>query len=93
MLAVGVLTLVMLTSYTYVIPVFASRICQVFSLSVEQYGTMIGLGSLSQIASLLLVGLMITHFGVPGCVEFQSFLLSELADALHSLALVEICLR
>ena len=70
MMAVGVLMLVMLTSYTYVIPVFAIRICQLFSLSVEEYGTMIGLGSLSQIASLLLVGLMITRFGGRRISEF-----------------------
>ena len=71
MMAVGVLMLVMLTSYTYVIPVFAIRICQLFSLSVEEYGTMIGLGSLSQIASLLLVGLMITRFGGRRISEFS----------------------
>ena len=45
--AAAVLILGMLTSYNGVIPVFSTRICQYFSLSVEQYGTMIGLRYLS----------------------------------------------
>ena len=37
-LAGTVLILAMLTSYNGVMPVFAPRICEYFSLSVEQYG-------------------------------------------------------
>ena len=68
-LAVAVLTLIMLTSYHGVIPVFAERICGVFSLSKEQYGTMLGVAGFGNIAALLLVGLMISRFGVRRITE------------------------
>ena len=70
-LAAAVLILAMLTSYNGVMPVFATRICKFFSLSVEQYGTMIGLGVLVQIPALLLVGLLIARFGVRRIAEFS----------------------
>ena len=69
--AAAVLILGMLTSYNGVIPVFSTRICQYFSLSVEQYGTMIGLGGLGKIPALLLVGMMIVRFGVRRIVELS----------------------
>ena len=65
------LILAMMTSYNGVMPVFASRICDYFSLTVEQYGTMIGLGGLAQIPALLLVGLLIGRFGVRRITEFS----------------------
>ena len=70
-LAAAVLILAMMTSYNGVMPVFASRICEYFSLTVEQYGTMIGLGGLAQIPALLLVGLLIGRFGVRRITEFS----------------------
>jgi len=70
-LAAVVLTFAMLTTYNGVIPIFSTRICQYFSLSVEQYGTMIGLGSLGQMISLVLVGLMIARFGVRRIAEYS----------------------
>ena len=68
-LAIGLIALAILTAYSNVIPVFATRISRYFSLSVEQYGTMIGLGSLGQMAALLLAGLMIARFGVRRIAE------------------------
>ena len=63
-LAAVVIVLVMLTSYNGVTPVFATRLCEYFELSVEQYGTTIGLGSVGEISALLLAGLLIARFGV-----------------------------
>ena len=68
-LAGGVLFLGLLTSYSGVIPVFATRICEYFSLSIEQYGTTIGLGSVGQSVSLFLVGILIARFGVRRITE------------------------
>ncbi len=68
-LAFAVVILFTLTAYHGVMTVFGPRIREYFSLSVEQYGTMIGLGGLGQNVSLLLVGLMISRFGVRRITE------------------------
>ena len=70
-LVAAVMILVILTTYHGVIPVFATRISQYFSLSGEQYGTMIGLRNLGEITALLLVGLLIAAFGVRRIVELS----------------------
>ncbi|MBI82781.1 MAG: hypothetical protein CMJ81_06270 [Planctomycetaceae bacterium] len=62
-LAAAIIFLIMMVSYNGVTPVFATRICEYFSLSAEQYGTTIGLGIFGEIAAFLLVGLIITRFG------------------------------
>ena len=63
-LTATVIVLVMLTSYNGVTPIFANRMREHFSLSAEQYGTTIGLGTFGGITAFLLVGLSITRFGV-----------------------------
>ena len=68
-LAIAVLIFFTLTAYTGVINVFGPRLREYFSLTFEQYGTMTGLGSLGQTVSLLLVGLVISRFGVRRITE------------------------
>ena len=68
-LAGAVLILTMLTAYNGVIPVLATRICKYFSLSTEQYGTLIGMSSLLQIPALLSAGFLIARFGVRRTAE------------------------
>lgn len=68
-LAITVLSFFTLTAYSGVTSVFAPRLREHFSLNFEQYGTMTGLGSLGQMVSLLLVGLVISRFGVRRITE------------------------
>ena len=70
-LAIAVLLFFNLTAYSGVIDVFSPRLREYFSLSFEQWGTMTGLGSLGQTASLLLVGLVIARFGVRRITELS----------------------
>ena len=70
-LAIAVLIIFNLTSYSGVIGVFSPRLREYFSLTYEQWGTMQGLGSLGQTVSLLLVGLVIARFGVRRITELS----------------------
>ena len=69
-LAVTVICLNGLTSYAATtFPVFGTRIRELFSLSAEQYGTLIGMQSLGRIPAFLSVGPLISRFGVRRIAE------------------------
>ena len=70
-LAIAVLIIFNLTSYSGVMGVFSPRLREYFSLTYEQWGTMSGLGSLGQTVSLLLVGFVIARFGVRRITELS----------------------
>ena len=63
-LAVTVICLNALTAYTSTFPVFGTRIREFFSLSAEQYGSLMGMMSLGRVPALLSVGPLISLFGV-----------------------------
>ena len=68
-LAVTVICLNALTAYTSTFPVFGTRIREFFSLSAEQYGSLMGMMSLGRIPALLSVGPLISLFGVRRIAE------------------------
>ncbi|MCH2203688.1 MAG: MFS transporter [Fuerstiella sp.] len=52
------------TAYTSVFPVFGPRITELFSLSAEEFGSLMGMQSLGRILALLMVGPLISWYGV-----------------------------
>ena len=63
-LALVLIGLITLFSYTSVFPVFGTRIREYFSINAEQFGTLIGVASFGRIPSYLLVGLLIAGLGI-----------------------------
>ena len=57
------------TAYTSVFPVFGTQIRDFFSLTNEQFGSLMGMQSLGRIASLLVVGPLISWCGVRRIAE------------------------
>lgn len=68
-LTVTLICLSSLTSFTSVLPVFGPRIREFFSLSNEQFGSLMGMQSVGRIAALLFVGLLISRYGVRRIAE------------------------
>jgi len=68
-LALTLICLSSLTVYTSVFPVFATQICDFFSLSNEQFGSLMGMQSLGRVAALLVVGPLISWCGVRRIAE------------------------
>ena len=68
-LAVTIICLNALTAYTSTFPVFGTRIREFFSLTAEQYGSLMGMLSLGRIPALLSVGPLISLFGVRRIAE------------------------
>jgi MFS family permease len=62
-LALVLIGLVTIPSYTAVFPVFGTRIREYFDISAEQYGTLMGLSSFGRIPSLIFIGLLIASLG------------------------------
>ena len=90
-LAVTVICLNALTAYaSTTFPIFGTRIRELFSLSAEQYGTLMGMQSLGRIPALLSVGPLISRFGVRRIAELgiigsgASFLLLGIGGSLLS---------
>lgn len=62
-LALVVIVLTMLSSFSSMLPVFGPRIIEVYSLTAKDYGEIMGLKSLGGIPGFLLVGPLIAMFG------------------------------
>ena len=69
-LALFLIGLKTLPSVFNTIPIYATRLRQLFSLNAEQYGTLIGTGTFGRIPALLMVGPLVAYFGVRRVVEF-----------------------
>ena len=63
-LAATLIFLSSFTAYTSVFPVFGPRITELFSLSAEEFGSLMGMQSLGRILALLMVGPLISWYGV-----------------------------
>lgn len=72
-LTVVVVVLTMLSGGWSMIPVFAPRIMELYDLTNEQYGTMIGLRGIAAIPGYVVVGPLIVAFGTRRVAEASLF--------------------
>jgi len=68
-LAIVVVVLTVLASCTSVLPVFGPRIIELYSITAEEFGGIMGLRNLGRIPSLLLVGPLIALLGARRVAE------------------------